>query len=297
MSKIIVKSDFEILSGIQNCFDTFPSTDNAEDYQSILMSLKLMKNNVKHFSKELIYSEYSNLQDIKKRIKVTNNLPKYPLPISYINNKKQFLINLHPLAKSEISEVNPKILYALLVYGDSFSYFVENPSSFSEQYSSYIISYLMTIMVRLFGRKYGFLGNRSDRIPQLKFLLSCYVLTSFFGYKNNDDMKMEASKLSGISYNFLTEDLSKYDISSIKVFVELLSKFDIMTGINIYEFTSVIVKLLGLNAIPMFEDCSRFLSILVTSTVPSVQFLPNYLYTYNTEIFLKIINVIKSEMK
>jgi len=297
MSKIIIKEEFEILSGVTNYFETNPFTgDNVEDYQSILMNLKLMKNNVKHFSKDRIYLEFSNFQTIKSKIKVTAS-EKYPLHISYIKKKKQILVNLHPLAKSEISEVNPKILYALLVYGDTFSYFIENPSSFHEQYVQYIVSYMMTLFVRLFGRKYGFLGNRQDRIPQLRFVLSCYILCSFFGHKNDDVMRMESSKLSGISHSFLPDDFSKYNLSSIKIFISLLSTLDIMPGITIYEFTSVINRLLGMHALPMFEDCSRFLAIAMASTVPSVQILPNYLYTYNTDIFLKIINVIKGEMK
>ena len=108
-------------------------------------------------------------------------------------------------------------------------------------------------------------------------------------------MRMESSKLSGISFSFLPDDFSKYNLSSIKIFIDLLSSMDIMPGINIYEFTSVINRLLGMHALPMFEDCSRFLAISMASTVPSVQILPNYLYTYNTDIFLKIINVIKRE--
>ena len=54
-----------------------------------------------------------------------------------------------------------------------------------------------------------------------------------------------------------------------------------MPGIDVYGFTSVFLKLLGLNFIPALEDASRFISLALGANIKGTNVFPAFLPKYN----------------
>ena len=123
------------------------------------------------------------------------------------------------------------------------------------------------LFVQVFGRAYGLVGTYSAKLPGLKFLITAYVLIAFFGRKQDKATFNEARGFSGYQYNDKLDTLMKHDLSDIHGLTKLLSEMDVMPGMNIIKFTTAIYDRFGTQMMPGFEDLSRFLSLIMTSSI------------------------------
>jgi hypothetical protein len=295
---MIIKQKFDLLKGTKNVLSMPASEIKAalvpDAIRNIYMLLKLSENRINHFSKERILRQLSDLSE-RKRINVVK-LPDYILPISYNKPTNSIIININSFATDDVSGIEIRNLYACMVYGITFSELVSKRTNVSDKFSVPIINFLLSVFVRLFGKTYGLLGVYATEINKLKFLLSCYILTSFFGISGKPSY-LKAGNIASYNYKEIELELGKYDFSNIDNFISALSDLKVMPGINKYSFTDRILKLLSINFIPALEDLSRFIAILTTSNVGGSNLIPTFLYTYNDEEFNRIITISKSIFK
>jgi hypothetical protein len=247
-----------------------------------------------HFTKKPVFKL---IEDISKREKIkVVNFEKYILPVTYSSVADSIIINLKPYDVDEISDLSPNNLYALLVYGYCFSKLVKRVK-IGDQYADLFVKYFLSLFIKVFGKEYGLLGIYSKSIPKLKFLIACYVLSSFFDYRNDNRLYKKASSIA--TYPYLEEkmDLINYDFSDISKFIKALSDFKVMPGIKIYGFTAKLHRFLGVEFLPALEDLSRCISILLTSDIRGANIVRSFLYKYNEKVFNQIIELSKGVFK
>jgi len=291
---MIVKDEFTILKGKPNILNLSSSVIEANKLKGgkvkVRTVLKLMGRRIEHFSKDKVYDMVKS--DTQFEIV---KIQKYPLSVSYNKPTKQVIFNLSYFETTDITETkpNPRDIYASLAYGYCFSQLVKK-KPISDRYSGVFASYLLSVFVRIFGKEYGLLGYYSTNIPKLKFVLTCYCLCSFFGYKNNEDLYRKAS--TGLAYNYMSDTmvLNGINFSDVEGLIDALSKLQIMPGINRYNFSSKLIRFLTIDFIPAIEDCSRFVSFIMTSGIPGVTFIPAFISRYNEQEYDKIIQLSKS---
>ncbi len=291
---MIVKDNFTLLKGIPNVLNLSSSLIASSRLKGGKVKtrtiLKLIGRRIDHFSKDKVY----NMIKSDSQYEIVK-IPKYPLALSYNKPTKNVIFNLNYFGTTDITETNPnpRDIYAALAYGYCFSELVKT-KPISDRYAGVFASYLLSVFVRIFGKEYGLLGYYQTNIPKLKFILICYCLSSFFGYKNNEDMFRKAG--SGIAYNYKDDMniLQSIDFSNVEGLIDALSKLQVMPGITKFNFTAKLVRFLTIDFIPAIEDCSRFVSFIMTSGIPGVTFLPAFIYRYNEVEYNKIIQLSKT---
>lgn len=293
---MIIKDQFELVQNMPNLL-SIPSSalkkvqidDGPYKIESIL---NLMKSRVNHFSKDKVYDLISDKKEWQ-RIHVVN-IPNYLLQISYNKPTKGIVFNLSPFGLKDILPTNPgpQNLYAALVYGICLRELIIGKKKVKEAYASIITSYLTSLFVRLFGKEYGLLGSFSDKIAQMKFLVSCYVLSSFFGISGDKAFKMSVP-VSGFSYKDIHSELKRYKFDKISELIKSFSDFGVLPGINKHLFTSKVLKLFQFSFLPALEDLSRFISILTTSDISGSSLVPTFLYKYNESSYNRILEISK----
>lgn len=293
---MIIKDKFILLKDIPNVLDLSPnivranSIKNGQERTRVIMGL--MESRIEHFTKKSVFSLVKN----KKESFNIVYLPNYSLPVSYNKPTKTIIINLSSFGVRDISPNNPspRDLYAALAYGICFEKLVTKKAVVPERFAQVIVSYLLSTFVRIFGKEYGLLGIYSTQIPKFKFLISCYILTSFFGIKGNESFKLSMLS-SGYDYTQEHDELKKYDFSNINEFIKALSELKVLPGISKYNFASKIYRFLGVGFLPVLEDCSRFISVMTASNVPGVTpaIASSAYYRNNEGEFSKIIEISK----
>jgi hypothetical protein len=286
----IVKDQFQLLKDTPNVLNL-----SAADLKSILVPrgsnqvyalLKLIERRIKHFTKDTIFTIINNVRTREKIHVVV--YPEYVLPVSYNKPTRGIVLNLAAFQVDDISRVNSIDIYACLIYGLTFSSLVLSKADAS-QVSSAVINYLLSVFIRLFGKKYGLLGIYSREINKLKFLISCYVLISFFG----TDIKrayLLSSSSSFFDYKPIESKLDEFDFSNIEDFIRSLSHFKVMPGINKYSFTARFLNIFGINFIPGLEDVSRFIASLITASFKGSNVIPTFISShYNEDEYSKIL--------
>lgn len=270
----VVKDQFQLIKDTPNILN-LPTAD----LKSILVPrgsnqvyavLKLQERRIKHFTKDTIFTVISDPRTREKIHVVV--YPEYIFPVSYNKPTRGIVINLAAFQVDDISRVSPINIYACLIYGLTFSKLVLSKADAS-QVSSAVVNYLLSIFIRLFGKKYGLLGIYSREINKLKFLISCYVLVSFFG----TDVKriyLLSSSSSFFDYKPIESELDEFDFSNIEDFIRSLSHFKVMPGINKYSFLQRFLDSLGSNFIPGLEDVSRFVASLITASFKGSDVIP-----------------------
>lgn len=291
---MVIKDKFSLLKDIPNVLDMSSSSissytvkDGSETLQTVL---KLMEKRISHFTINKVYKVLSNdkLFDIV-------NIPSYPLPISYNKKTKSIIININTFNVREITPTNPiaRDLYSCMVYGICFSELVNGKTKVPDKLAPVISSFLLSTFIRVFGKEYGLLGIYSTQIPKLKFILNHYILVSFFGIKVDQSLR-SAATVSTYDYRPDESIIRKINFSDIDGLIEGLSELKIMPGISKYNFASRILRFLTIQFMPAIEDCSRFISVLLTSSISGVTFTPAFYYRYNEGEFAKIIEFTKS---
>jgi len=292
---MIVKEKFQLLKGVPNILNLSSSVIKAHEIElgprKVFLTLQMNERKISHDTKSFVYSFISNI-DKRNTLKLVH-MPNYTLPISYNKKSKNMIINLHPFDTDDISGVDPKNVYASLVYAICFSSLASGKVKVPETYASVIVNYLLAVMVRMFGKDYGLVGIYATEIPKLKFLLTCYVYGAFFGISNETKMFRKAAVISQYDYRQDVNELKKYDFRDIEDFIKALSDLRVMPGITRYTFTAKFLRLLGLNFLPALEDLSRFISSLLVATVSGSTIIPRFIYTYNIKEFSRVVEITK----
>jgi hypothetical protein len=295
----MIKKEFSLLKDLPNILNLSKSVIDSYKVEGgprkIFVILKLIENRIDHFTKPVIFSLIS---DIKKREKIEIvNIPKYLLPITYNTTTDGMIVNLLSMGSDDLSRYDPKNIYAALVYAVCFARLVSGKYKVEEKYFIPISNFLISIFIRLFGKDYGLLGIYSTEIPKLKFLTNCYILKSFFDV---DTEKMYKLSSVAASFNYKSldmNDLDNIDFYQIKNFINSLSHFKVMPGINPYIFSSKILKLFGYGFLPALEDLSRFISIMTTSSLSGSNIVPTFISKYNESEYVKILEISKGIFK
>jgi len=286
---MIIKNDFVLLKGTRNIFSESLEKYKLDNGQrKVFVTLKLIEDRINHFTKDRVISFVSNLSRIKDPLKEeVVNLSDYLLPGSYNFKTNASVINIK---SDDISKLDPKMLYANIVYSLSFSWCVSKRVKIPDNYAPIITSFLLGIFMRLFGKDYGLLGTYSSKINQLKFLLSLYINSSFFGIDTKQNYKRSTMIAS---FSFPEDEISKFDFMSINDFIKSLSYFKIMPGINKYFFTAKFLRMFGFIFLPALEDVSRFISTITTSTLKGTNVVPTFISKYNEIEYSKLVELSK----
>lgn len=293
---MIIKDTFRLVSGAPNLFKVSASVVKSHQIEensprNIFTFLEQRKKTIKHFTTT---SMFNLLKDKKKRESIqVVKIDGYPLPVSYNPPTRGMIINLKPFEVNEIASMSPNDLYASLIYAYSFATLVTKKFKISESYADIIVKYLLSFYVQIFGKEYGLVGIYASGIPKLKFLIACYVLSSFFGYKTNKKLFTKASTIAPYLYANEFESLKSYDFYYIEEFIKAVSELKIMPGLTVNSFTSKLYKHFGINILPAIEDCSRFFSVILTSSVPGSRLVPRYLFKYNEKEYFKLIEIMR----
>ncbi len=297
---MMIKQKFDLLKGVDNVIKVSGSTVNkvlvANGPRKIFVNLELERRRINHFTKDKVFNLISSIS-ARKYVNVVK-FDKYALPITYNVPTKTMILNVSHFGIDDIlsTKPGPINLYALMVYGITFSELVSGKARVSDRYTSVISDYLTSLMIRFFGKQYGLLGSFSSEIIKLKFLINCYVLGSFFGITGLKAWK-RASASSSYSYKEIEDKLKRYDFTTINDFITSLSETGVMPNINRHLFAGKMLQMLGLNFIPAMEDLSRFISILTTSDIKGSNIVPSWISKYNERAYQSILEISKNIFK
>jgi hypothetical protein len=133
----------------------------------------------------------------------------------------------------------------------------------------------------------------SSGIPKLKFLLSCYIFSSFFGYTNDYVLLRKASSVAPYDYQPESDLILRYDFSSINDFLKALSDLRVMPGIRPYSFTTKIFRYTNINMLAALEDLSRFIMSITVASIGGSRVIPTFISKYNERAFGQILEISK----
>jgi len=296
----MVKKKFDLLKGVDNILNISSSgikkTLIDKGPRKIFVNLELEKARINHFTKDRVFYLISNLK-ARKAIQVIT-LPNYPLPVSYNIPTKGIVINLSPFGINDIlsTKPGPQNLYALMVYGITFSDIVSKKTRIPATYTAVISDYFTSLMIRFFGKQYGLLGSFSHKIITLKFLTNCYVLGSFFGITGIAAFR-RAGAATAFNYKEIENKLKRYNFMTINDYILALSEIEVLPNINRHIFAGKFLQQLGLNFLPALEDLSRFISVITTSDIRGSNIVPTWISKYNERAYNSILEISKSIFK
>ena len=293
---MIVKEKFDLLRGVDNVLRLQSSAIKKFEVENgprrVFVMVELMKNRISHYTKDRVFNTLTVLE--KRKFMHVVNMPNYPLPITYNIPTKSMVINVSPFGVDDIETTKPGTfnLYALMVYGITFSELISGRIKVTDKYSEVISNFLLSILIRLFGKQYGLLGSFATEIPKMKFLTNLYVLTGFFGKRGPAAYK-KAATASAYNYKEIEPNLNRYNFESINDFIKALSDFGVMPNINRHVFAAKLLRFFGINVMPAFEDCSRFISTIATADIKGSNVVSTYLSKYNEKEFAKMLEISK----
>ena len=296
----MIKQKFDLLKGVDNVLK-IPSTKIKRESiekgpRKIFVNLELEKNRINHFTKNKVFNLISGLQ-ARKLVHVMN-LKDYVLPISYNIPTKGIVINLSPFGVDDIlsTKPGPQNLYALLVYGITFSEIASGKMRISPNYVAAMADYLTSLLIRFFGKQYGLLGSFSGHIVTLKFLTNCYLYGSFFGITGVTAFK-RAGAATSFNYKEIENKLKMYDFTTINDYILSLSEVGVLPNINRHIFAGKFLQMLGLNFLPALEDLGRFVSIITTSDIRGSNIVPTWISKYNERAYNSILEISRTIFK
>jgi len=293
---MVIKDKFELLNKIPNLLNVPPATLKTLELEEnsprhVFTFLTLKQKHIKHFSKDKIFKFVGNLEE-RENIKVID-FEKYPLAITLNGPTKNIIINLKPFDVEDVASLNPSDLFASVMYGYGFSKLINKQVKVSDSYAKPIIDFLTSLLVRAFGKEYGLTEIYSAGIPKLKFLLSCYIFSAFFGYANNDKLLRKAISVAPYNYQPERDIILKYDYKSINEFLKALSELKVMPGIKPHGFTTKIYRWYGITLLAGFEDCSRFIMAISAASVGGSKMVPTFISKFNERAFGQIVEITK----
>jgi len=292
---LVIKTKFTLLKDIPNILNisstslqSYRVDDGMETLQSIL---SLLEKKITHFTKKKVYQL---LNSKSNEIEIVY-MPNYPLPVTYNKTTNQVVLNLSSFNTKEITTMNPssRDLYGCLVYGVCLKE-LSSKQAIPDRFAGHIVSFLLSVFIKVFGKEYGLIGIYSTQIPKLKFVISCYIYSSFFNISGNK-MLQNSSIATSYDYRKDLDLLNKFDFSDANDFIKALDQLKVFPGVSKYNFVSKILRLLSIHFIPAIEDCSRFISVMTTSDIPGItpSLSPAFYYRYNETEFNSIIEISK----
>lgn len=293
---MVIKEKFTLLKNVPNIVNipaaTIKNSSIPIGPKKLFITISMIANRVEHFTKNKVIEIVSDIE-FRKKIGVVI-LPDYSLHVSYNKPTKQMIINLNPFGVDDIyaNDPDPKNIYACLVYAFCFYNLITEKIKVSESYAPVIISYLLSVFIRLFGKDFGLLGIYSSQINKLKFIIGCYIYSSFFGIRSKESYR-KAGTISMYNYKEIEEKLDTFDFSKIEDFIKSLSSLGVMPGLNKYSFTHKMLKFMGISFLPAIEDLSRFISVITTSNITGSNIVPTFIYTYNEVEYKKLLELSK----
>lgn len=292
---MVIKKKFDLLKDVPNVLRLSSAVVNSHsvpgDRLNLIRSLRLIERRVNHYTSKRIFKLTSSVRETKKMLHIVRI--DYPLPISYNIPTKRIVINLEFFGVDEISRVDPMNVYACLVYGFVFSDLINGVTKIKDLYYGPITNFLGSVFVRIFGKEFGLLGPYAAEISKLKFLIACYVLAAFFDIRGVPAYK-KATSLSGVDYREIEDKLNKYNFSEVDIFIKSLSEFKVLPGFDKYRFASKILRQLRIDFFAAFEDLSRFMSYMITSSVKGSNVIPTYIDGWNATEYAKIVSIGKA---
>ncbi len=291
-----IKQSFSLLKNTRNyidvserVLDSFSSEENS--VVRLLNYIKIHESKMKYKKKDYVIDYVRSNKDNFKVVVFDN----YLLPITYNIKTKHIIINLKSFDKKTIVDVDYRTIFSCLVYGICFSKLVNKKILISDSYSTLIINYLLSFFVRLFGKDYGLLGLYSQKIPKLKFLISVYILSSFFGYDSKSAYH-KASQHAAYSYKEDVHQLDTFNFEDIIEFINCLDKMGIMPGLTKYSFMKKIITSISVNLVPALEDLSRFISSILCSSISGSSVIPSFIYRYNRIQYEKMVSIFSDQI-
>ena len=299
---MVVKDKFTLLKNVPNVLHLSNTVIRAHSVSAgsrkVFVVLEMLKDRINHYTKDRVFTLISNTKKRDKSLAIVK-MPSYILPVSYNVPTKQIVLNITPFDTDDIypTKPDPINIYSSIVYGICMMDIVTGKTKIPASYSGPISSYLLSMFIRIFGKEYGLLGMYATEINKLKFLISCYVMASFFEFENGKEMYTKASVASSFDYREILDKLEKYDFTNIEDFIKSLSDLKVMPGLNRFHFTERLYRFLGVGFLPALEDLSRFVSILTVSAITGSSIVPTFIYSYNEGEFNKIIDISKGIFK
>ena len=295
---INIKREFELLRGTDNLLELDAKAIkkvSIENGQKLLSNvIEMTETHIEHFGKKRILKQIKHIDEV-----AIVNIDTYPLYISYNIPTDQIILNLSPFNVTTITAIkpDPRNIYAALVYGTCFRDIVKSKGKYlKDRYAAVFASYLTSMMIQMFGREYGLLVKYSRQIPMLKYIISCYVLISFFNMPN-DKAYMAARAISGYADEDLEKNLVSFDLNNIGAMLDALSKLGVLPGINKPLFMGKLLKYVGVQFIPALEDVSRMISLSTASIIKGSNIIPTFIRRYNEDEFLNILELGKAGMR
>ena len=293
---MVIKDKFKLVSNVENILSVPESTikrytGEENTPRHVFAVLELKKGTINHFTKDTIFDWVGNLQK-RESIEVVL-FDEYPMPVTYNETTKGHIINLKYFNVTNVASLNPIDLYASLLYSYAFEKLVTKKYKIQESYAKIIVNYLLSFYLQIFGKEYGLVGIYARGIPKLKFLIACYILSAFFGIPTSKSLFQKASTIAPYLYAEEIMELSKYDFSKIEQFIMAVSERKVMPGLTVAKYTSKLYRFFGINILPAMEDCSRFFSVILTSSVSGNKIAPKFLFKYNQKEYSSLIEVLR----
>jgi hypothetical protein len=284
----MLKQELSVLGNVQNVISVQQNlvdahTITSDEKELFITSLNLFSNkNKSHIMYPYVKKHIDN-NFIKFDIV---RMSKYALPITFNYTTKKVLINITSVGKRSIANIEPRDLFTLTVYGHSFANLILNsiPSFLSE----YCIDYMSSLFLKVFAKKFGLTGSYFELIPELRYILSVYMLVSFFDILQKTAY-VDAVKTSRFNLKKSDLKLDSYDFTKLSDFIKCLNKSGTLPGMNAYYFISTMSNNFSTINLPMFEDFSRFGSILLSSTVNQNSIATPRLRFINEDLYDRII--------
>ena len=290
---IQIRQSFDLLKGIDNVLHLSPrEIKNASipNGQRLLSNIIEMTGpSIEHFVKAKVDKQIANKIDEIAIVK----LDTYPLHVSYNEPTDQIILNVSPFGVDTLTALrpDPRNVYAILVYGMCFKAMASGKKvNIKDRYSAVFTSYYMSMMVQMFGKEYGLLDRHSRQIPMLKYLISCYVLISFFGINKKDAYKMSRA-ISGAGDTFVESELDPFDLGTVSGLIDALSRLKVLPGITKPLFMGKVLKYMSVAFVPAIEDVGRMVSLALATSIKGSNLIPQFIRRYNEDEYINIIEI------
>jgi hypothetical protein len=158
---------------------------------------------------------------------------------------------------------------------------------FDEDNAVSISNMYYSIFMKMFGKSSGIIGSYADLQPKLKFLITLYVYVGLFGNRQNENLYNKIAGLMHADYEDLKLD---YNFNSVKDFLKAINENNIIP-ISENVFSTKVINMLGISALPLFEVIYRFYSGVLASTVPGNKVFSGFLSKVNTPLYQKLVHI------
>jgi len=294
-----IKETFTLIKGVPNILNLSKSqlealTLEGNSTKHVYATLELKKNVIRHFA-------FDKILEYVRNLKTTNDLnivvdTNYPFVTSYSRKAHSKIINIAPFNAKDLARVAYMNIYASVLYAYTFDSLINKRLRIPENMVQVISNYWFSLFVQVFGRDYGMTGTYSNKLPGLKFMITLYLMISFFDRKQSKATYNLAKQYSGFSYEDKEEILNQLDLFNVRDFIRGLSLMEIMPGFNIIKFTTKVHRIFDVQMLPGFEDLSRFMSLIMTSSVSQQTIAKPFIKKYRPKAYVHMLDYMKGRL-